>query len=430
LTGQRRWVVAVVAVALAVRVAVIFATPAYQAVTDAAEFDYIGTTIADHGRYPSSGLAARGGPTAFRPPLFPIALAAVYKLAGTSDAKARWTAARVVEAIFGSVTVLEICLIGFVLWDRRVGLVAGGIAAVYPPLVLVGSSILSESLFIPLLLASVLAALKARGSPRRLRWAILGGLLIGLADLTRSNGFALAIPLAFLVWDQRPRLSLRSAQAPLALLAAFLVTLLPWTVRDISVFNQFVPVTTEGGFGLAGQYNAAVQARTKDPDLWTPPAPQLRAEFAAHPGYNEAQVSNALGSQAITYIENHPSSVLKASYWNALRLLNLTGPRLERDFAYGEGYPPGLAVASVYTFWIVLGLAIAGAFTTAIRRAPLALWGCPALVLLTTMVLLGLTRYRSPADPFFLLAATLGALSLASRAGSTLAARARPRVVA
>jgi hypothetical protein len=111
-------------------------------------------------------------------------------------------------------------------------------------------------------------------------------------------------------------------------------------------------------------------------------------------------------------------------------LLNLTGPRLERDFAYGEGYPPGLAVASVYTFWIVLGLAIAGAFTTAIRRAPLALWGCPALVLLTTMVLLGLTRYRSPADPFFLLAATLGALSLASRAGSTLAARARPRVVA
>jgi 4-amino-4-deoxy-L-arabinose transferase-like glycosyltransferase len=321
--------------------------------------------------------------------------------------------------------VLLTSLIGFQLWGRTVGLIAGASAAVYPPLILVGSSILSESLFIPLVLASVLAALKSRGSPRRLRWAIASGLLVGLAELTRSNGFALVIPLALLVWDVRPRFWWQAAKAPLALAVTMLVVLVPWTIRDASVFGQFVPVTTEGGFGLAGEYNPYVQARTTYPALWTPPREQLANEFRAHPDYNEAQVSNALGSASIRYIEHHPSSVLKASYWNTLRLLNLEGARLERLIAGGEGYSPGLAVASVYAFWVVLALAIAGAFTHAIRRAPPALWGCPVVIMLTTMVLLGLTRYRSPADPFFLLAATLGAISLTSRARSALSTRAR-----
>jgi 4-amino-4-deoxy-L-arabinose transferase-like glycosyltransferase len=416
----RHAVAAIVVLALIVRLAVVIATPHYVAVTDAGEFDRDAVTLVKDHRYPSSDLAAHGGPTAFRGPLFPLSLAAVYKLVGTGSEKTRWAAGRVFEAVLGAVTVLLIALIGVRLFGPAIGLTAAAIAAVYPPLVLVGSSLLSESLFIPLELAAVLAALVHRDSTHRLRWALAAGVLVGLAELTRSNGFALLLPVALLVWSERPRRSWRSLAAPAALVAATALTLTPWLIRDAGVFGQFVPVTTEGGFGLAGTYNATTQARTVDPALWTAPLAEIHQVWAAYPNANEAQVSNHLTTMSLDYISAHPSSLIKSSYWNLLRLFNLTGPGIERQFAGGEGYSPTLAEVSVYAFWVLLALAIPGAFTATARRAPKALWGCPAVIVVTTMLLLGLTRYRSPADPFLILLAAAGVLSLTGRARTAL----------
>jgi 4-amino-4-deoxy-L-arabinose transferase-like glycosyltransferase len=424
----RHAVGAIVIVALVVRVALIIATPHYIAVTDAGEFDADAVTLVKDHRYPSSGLTAHGGPTAFRPPLFPISLAALYEVVGTHSAKTRWAAGRAMEAVFGALAVLLICLIGFRLFGPGAGLLAGAIAAVYPPLILVGSSLLSESLFIPLELGAVLAALMHRDSGHRWRWAMLSGVLLGLAELTRSNGFALALPICLLVWSERPRWSWSAVRAPAVLLVAVVLTLAPWAIRDYHVFHRFVPVTTEAGYGLAGAYNPLVQSRTDYPALWRFPAQDVAHVWAQYPNANEAEVSDHLMHVALDYIEAHPSSVLKTAYWNVLRLLNLTGPGIERAFAGGEGYSPTLAEFSVYAFWVVLALAIAGAFTVAARRAPRALWGCPIVVLLTTVVLLGLTRYRSPADPFLVLLAALGLISLTARGRAAIAAR-RPSPV-
>jgi 4-amino-4-deoxy-L-arabinose transferase-like glycosyltransferase len=424
----RHAVGAIVIVALVVRVALIIATPHYIAVTDAGEFDADAVTLVKDHRYPSSGLTAHGGPTAFRPPLFPISLAALYEVVGTHSAKTRWAAGRAMEAVFGALAVLLICLIGFRLFGPGAGLLAGAIAAVYPPLILVGSSLLSESLFIPLELGAVLAALMHRDSGHRWRWAMLSGVLLGLAELTRSNGFALALPICLLVWSERPRWSWSAVRAPAVLLVAVVLTLAPWVIRDYHVFHRFVPVTTEAGYGLAGAYNPLVQSRTDYPALWRFPAQDVAHVWAQYPNANEAEVSDHLMHVALDYIEAHPSSVLKTAYWNVLRLLNLTGPGIERAFAGGEGYSPTLAEFSVYAFWVVLALAIAGAFTVAARRAPRALWGCPIVVLLTTVVLLGLTRYRSPADPFLVLLAALGLISLTARGRAAIAAR-RPSPV-
>jgi 4-amino-4-deoxy-L-arabinose transferase-like glycosyltransferase len=427
----RHWLAAIVVVALIVRIAVIVATPHYLAVTDAGEFDADAVTLVKDHRYPSSGLTGHGGPTAFRPPLFPLSLAALYEVVGTGSAKTRWTAGRAMEAVLGAVAVLLICLIGLRLFGRVTGLVAGAIAAVYPPLVLIGSSLLSESLFIPLMLGSVWAALVHRDSRHGLRWAVLSGVLVSLAELTRSNGFALALPIGLLIWSERPRgtlsASVRAMRAPAAFLAAAALTLVPWLIRDYNVFHRFVPVTTEAGFGLAGVYNPAVQARTDYPTLWRFPREDIENVWARYPNANEAEDSDHAGHVALEYIKAHPSAVLKTVYWNMLRLLNLTGPGIERGFAGGEGYSPTLAQDSVYAFWVVLALAIAGAFTRAARAAPKAVWGCPIVILLSTAILLGLTRYRSPADPFFVLLAALGLISLTSRVRTAFAERrARP----
>ncbi len=207
----------------------------------------------------------------------------------------------------------------------------------------------------------------------------------------------------------------RGVRAPAALLAAAVLTVLPWTIRNYSAFHRLVPTTTETGYALAGTYNNADQYRKAFPALWYPPLDQMRALSLAHPTANEAEVSSRLTSIGLHYIEHHPGSVLRTGYLSAARLFNLTGTTLEEVFSYGEGYPLRLARDSVYAFWVLLALAIAGALTGAARRAPLALWGCPAVILLSTVFLEGLTRYRAPADPFFLLLAALAVVSAAAR---------------
>jgi 4-amino-4-deoxy-L-arabinose transferase-like glycosyltransferase len=404
------WLLAVVVVALAARLAVVLATPNYQPRTDAADFDRLAVSLADHGSFQSSLHEwAPSGPTAFRPPLFPAVLAATYKIVGTGSAHTRWTAARVVESILGALVAALVYLIGARLWGPTVGLVAGAIAALCPPLILVGSSLLSESLFIPLVLGAVLAALRFRAD-RRLRWLVICGAAIGCAALTRGNGFVLVIPLAALVWRRGPwRAALR---APAVLLAAAIVTVLPWTIRNAIEFHRFVPLTTEGGYALAGTYNGATQSRRGFEAVWYPPLEQMRTLFAANPRMNEAEASSRLASNGLHYIEHHPGSLAKTGYLSAERLFNLEGPVLEEVFAYGEAYPVRLAQYSVYGFWLLGALALAGALTPAARRAPRWLWACPALILLSTLLFEGLTRYRAPADPFFVLLAALALVAV------------------
>lgn len=415
--------------ALVVRLAVIVATPHFTPQTDAADYDRIAVSLADRGRFPASELAPQGGPTALRPPIFPIALAAVYHVVGVSSKAARWRAGRVLEAVLGTLAVALICLIAWRLWGREVALLSGAIAAVLPPLVLVGSSLMSESLYIPLLLGAVLCALEFRESrtqgsrPRgrwRSLWAILTGVLIGLAALTRSNGVVLLVPICLLVWCQRPRRSWRSLRAPIVVLAATILTLVPWTIRNERVLHVFDPIGTESGYALAGTYNSYVQHRTDYPAMWVPPVAQYRRLIAAHPSANEAQISGGLDTVALHYIAAHPAYPAKVAFWDGVRLLNLSGTGFERSIAQYEAYPAGLAALSVYAFWLLAALALAAVATRAARRAPGAFWGCPLVIFLSSLLFIGATRYRAPADPFVVMLAALGLLGAWGRMRSRL----------
>jgi 4-amino-4-deoxy-L-arabinose transferase-like glycosyltransferase len=410
-TAPRGWLLGVTVLALVLRLALVLATPHYvpPARDDPSDFDRVAVSLADHGRLPNSVGTARGGPTAFRPPLFPMALAAVYRVVGTASGPARWEAGRLLEALLGAVAVGLIFLIARRLWRPLVASVAGVIAAVYPPLVMAGSSLMSESLFIPLVLGAVLTSLVHRESSHRWRYAVLTGVLIGLASLTRGNGVVLLAPIIFLVWTGRPRHTLHAARAPATVIVATLLTLAPWAIRNAIELHALVPLTSETGYALAGTYNAEAQATRS---LWRPPFADELQIWRQAPGANEAVVSSRLTSIAVRYVKSHPVSLLRTAYWNSVRLLNLTGPGIEVALAPIWGYPKWLAELSVYAFWIVAVLALLAAVSGAARRAPPALWGCPLAILLSAVPFLGLTRYRLPADPFFVLLAAAGVLSL------------------
>jgi 4-amino-4-deoxy-L-arabinose transferase-like glycosyltransferase len=396
---------------------VIVATPGFIPRNDAWDFDRNAVALVDHGTFAPSIVAPRGGPSAYRPPMFPLVLAGVDAITGTRAASqsTRWAADRVLEAVLGAVAVALIYLIALELFGETAALVAGAIAAVYPTLLLVGSSLLSESLFIPLVLGAVLAGLKARRSTRPMRLALLSGALIGLASLTRANGLLLIVPLWFLVWVRRPRMTWGSVRMPAAMLAAAVVVLMPWTIRNVSVFHRLVPVSTEGGYTLAGQFNAQEAANKQFPYIWIPPVTDLERAFKAEPDGNESQIDSKMTSLALAYMGDHPGVVIKTLVWNTLHLAGLPGPGLERWGAPYESYPRGLAVASVYSFWVLALLAIAAAFTPAVRRAPLALWGFPLAVFLSTVFFSGIERSRSPADPFLILLGSLAVCAALQR---------------
>jgi 4-amino-4-deoxy-L-arabinose transferase-like glycosyltransferase len=416
--ARRRYAVAaVVALALILRLAVVFATPHFSPLEDSAAYDTSAVSLVTHGTFAPSLETLHPGASAYYPPLFPMVLAGVYELSGTGT-HARWEAGRVTEAILGAVAVWLLALIGARLFGRRVGLAAGGIAAVYPPLVLVGSSLLSESLFIPLVLGAVLAALTYRDD-RRLRWVLLAGILTGLAALTRGNGVFVAIPAACLVWVARPRRTWRSVAAPALLILTTIAVLVPWTIRNTEVFHRFVPISTDLGFTLAGTFNATAQGPTNAfPAMWEMPQAHIQQLYAEHPGSTEASVDGTLTSEALDYIREHPASVLRTWYWQTVRLLDLT-PGVERFYAPYERYPLWLAILSVYTFWT---LALAGVAALAMRparrlicSAPPALWGVPLALYLSTVLLLGLTRGRVPLDPFLILVVAVGAVAAYDR---------------
>src|SRR4051794_29141279 len=94
----------ILAVALIARLAVIVATPDFHPIFDAAHYDRLGASIADGHGYP--GQFVPPTPSAFRPPLYPFALAAVHLLGGG------WTAERVLGALLGVVAVLLVFLVG------------------------------------------------------------------------------------------------------------------------------------------------------------------------------------------------------------------------------------------------------------------------------------------------------------------------------
>ncbi|MEY2570979.1 MAG: hypothetical protein QOE63_1329, partial [Acidimicrobiaceae bacterium] len=232
-----RWfVVAALALALVLRLGVIAADRSYEPLNDSQHYDLIASSLAGGHGYGDAVLLGATGPSAYRAPMYPVVLAAVYAVFGEHS----WTAGRVENALIGVALVALIGLVASQLWGRRVGAVALLLAAVHPTLMLFGSGLQLEPLLASLVLASIAAALQHRRT-RQLSWLIAAGVLIGLTTLTRETGFLLIPVVALLVWDRSRRPSLATLRAPLAVALIALLTIAPWTIRNATQLHSLVP---------------------------------------------------------------------------------------------------------------------------------------------------------------------------------------------
>jgi 4-amino-4-deoxy-L-arabinose transferase-like glycosyltransferase len=327
--------------------------------------------------------------TAEHPPLYSVVLAGP-ALLGLDSADAF----RLAGAVFGAGTIALVGLLGRRLAGDRAGLIAAGIAAIYPTLIAADGALMSETLYGLLMAASLLAAYWLYDDPSAVRGVVLGA-LIALTALTRGEALLLfPLLLAPLIWSRAgggrraggwSREGLRVAAVSLV---AFLIVLAPWTARNWIVFNQPVAIATNSGTAVAGANCAVTYASGDHLGGWYPPC------IKEHPGKNEAEHHAEALRDGVRYAGDHLGRLPVVLAARLGRVASVYKP-----FAIPEGRSVRVQKLGVLMFYVLAPLAIAG--VVLLRRRGEVTW-----ILLTPFIIVAVTalttygnlRFREPAE--------------------------------
>ncbi len=165
---------------------------------------------------------------------------------------AREGTARLVEALLGAAAIIVVFALGKRIACRPAGLIAAFGVAVYPPFIHTTGELMSEPPAMLTLPAAVLAFLWASEPQRRPRAWLLPGLLFGLTALIRPEYLTVGVAFAVLAAIRigRARGWRPAAGGTALLLVAFLLPIVPWTIRNTIVLGRVVPLSTGGGKAL------------------------------------------------------------------------------------------------------------------------------------------------------------------------------------
>jgi len=222
--------------------------PQHHQEPDSLGYARIAKSLYQDGSFEEGGTRAHLQQPSNYSPGLPLFVAGIYKLTGGAHLEL----ARVVLALVGSLAVLFAFLIANRLSGPAAGLVAAVAVAGYPALLQYQGMLMTEPLAVTLLAGSLLAFLWAGDNREAWAWA-LPGVLLGLLALVRPEylpfGALLALVALFRIrWLSGAWGPGLTAAAVMAL--AFLLPILPWTVRNLVVLDRFVPISTGGGKAL------------------------------------------------------------------------------------------------------------------------------------------------------------------------------------
>lgn len=179
----------------------------------------------------------------YRPPLYPLLIAATYQIVGHRPAGVRlW------QAILGTATCGLLYTWAQRLGGKRTGLIAAALAAGYPPFVFFSGVLMAETLLIFLTAAVLVQTARLEKTPSLANAAGLG-LLLGLAGLGKP---VLLFWAPFLLggwWRRSEDLRARGWQVATAL-AGIALAIAPWTLRNALSTGHLVPISTNVGINL------------------------------------------------------------------------------------------------------------------------------------------------------------------------------------
>jgi len=430
--GRRRWLLAVLALAAALRLAAALWLPA-DPLPDTATYERLAAGLGERGE-----LCIGGNARAAVVPGYPVFIAGCRAIFGKSD-----LAWRIPQALLGLATVLGISLLARRLFGPAAGLAAAALAAVDPFLVYFGALELTECPALALLTFAALLAWMARTRDQRpgvgdegleapspapglqptapAVLAAAAGLLAAIGALTRpavgTIGLLLVLGALALPGAGRPALRAALGRGLLALIV-FCAAMSPWWIRNWRVLGAFVPMTTDGGASLYEGNSPRATGGPANPQTSAARTRELRLT-------DELERDRVLRREARRWIREHPAEFAKLALVKFAR----TWSPLPNHAPYRKW----LYVApSVLAWLVVMGLAAAAVVScrlsvvggpgrlepAACCLQPAAVWYglLPVLfVAAAHLVWIGSVRYRMPAWPFLEVLAGAGAAMIIGR---------------
>lgn len=319
------------------------------------------------------------------------------------------------SCVLGALAVPFCGLAGARLGTNRTALAAAGIAAVSPLLWIYDALLLSETLAITAVAATIWLALKVRDEGAgRIGTVVALGAALGVLTLTRAEAVLIVpVVLAAVTW--------RRWRPMVAGLAACAVVVAPWVGANLVRFDEPATLSTQLGTTLAHAY---CDDTFSGPFIgwWSFPC---AADLPVPPG-DASNADIAYREAALDYAGDHLGRlpvVLAARFG---RTFGAWDPIDQATLDRVEGRPRGVAVTAALLWYPTIVAAAVG--WVALRRrgwswAALApLWAPVACVAVTVLAFYGTTRFRALAEPSF---AILAAAAVTRNHLRSLSSRAR-----
>jgi len=245
LISQRTLLLIIFVTALLFRVVIIFtlgnivSPPTY-------EYGAIANNIVSGNGFSGGAHYGPVAPTAFKAPIYPYFLAAIYKIFGEN----RFLVIEMIHAILGACTCVIIYFVTLKIYDNATATLAGIILALYPIHAYLTQEI-SSAIFFTFFISILLLTLLDLSDSWKYWKAIVCGLIIGLTALLNPAILAF-VPFA-LLWLfinlQTSKVIKRVYKLGMIVIVA-VITVAPWTIRNYIVLGKFIPIKSQFGINL------------------------------------------------------------------------------------------------------------------------------------------------------------------------------------
>lgn len=322
---------------------------------------------------------------AWRPPLFGLWTAGIFKLHGYDS----FLAERIYTATFSMLVPLLIFIFCRSIWNESVGLIGYFWGLFHPSFIYYSAVVQCDSVFLIIsTIAMVLLMLQ-----NSYKVALTAGVFSALACMGRSQFGAVAglnfLWIFFLAPGERRRMR------AMFFATGFIFTMSFWWVRNYRVFHQIVPATTEGGYTLWVGNNPLADGGGDCP-TWAPVPKDL----------NELERDRWYYKEAFQYMKENPRRTFDLAlskisrYWGIVPRVGGWKLKILSFLAY---FP--MFILALWGFWI----------SRQRLRLVAPIFGMLLFYSCCHLIFPAIMRYRLPLEPFLIALASAGLWGLISK---------------